>query len=70
MTNKQIGAAAGFYPAGEARFTISLGLQILQQRLLPSGDWNTQPANGSRWLGQGLPPITVLGFHTEPGGSQ
>jgi len=36
MTNKEIGAAAGFYRAGEARFTISFRLHIFHKRLLPS----------------------------------
>ena len=36
MNTREIGAAAGFYPGDEARFTISFGLQIFHRPLLPS----------------------------------
>ena len=36
MNTREIGAAAGFYPVDKARFTISFGLQIFYQPLLPS----------------------------------
>ena len=36
MKTREIGAAAGFYPVDEARFTISFGLHIFYQPLLPS----------------------------------
>jgi hypothetical protein len=36
MNTKEIGAAAGFYPVDEARFTISFGLEIFHRALLPS----------------------------------
>jgi hypothetical protein len=36
MKTREIGAAAGFYPVDEVRFTVSFGLHIFYQPLLPS----------------------------------
>jgi hypothetical protein len=52
MTNKDVVSVAGSYPAGDARFTITFGLHIFCERLLPSScmpsnRFGTKPSTSS-----------------------